>query len=93
MNYIISATGLQIMKATSDEHPAPGEYVHLASRDAQAPSGEVKVLAHRQEDIRELYETLRGQALQVGLDFVAVEVKNDLITIQGMTGNGVRVRL
>ena len=83
---------LALQEARNAEHPKPGEYVHAASRDANAPAGVVKVLVKSKEDVRKLYVALHGQAIQVGQDNVGIEVRNDPVTIESGLGNDPRAR-
>ena len=48
------------------------------------------VLLASAEDVRRLYTALHGQTVQVGADRVGVVVDNDLVTGQGVPGNGLR---
>ena len=92
MDRACRATGVQFTEASNPDAPRPGEYYHLASQEAHAPAGVIKVLAKNQEDLRKLYAALHGQAIQVGRDLVGIEVKNDLMLTTHGLGNGTRVR-
>ena len=92
MDHACRATGVQFTEASNPDAPRPGEYYHLASQEAHAPAGVIKVLAKSQEDLRKLYAALHGQAIQVGRDLVGIEVKNDLMLTTHGLGNGTRAR-
>ncbi|CAK0792981.1 unnamed protein product [Prorocentrum cordatum] len=90
MSHLRGATGHSFTKAADTDHPKPGEFIHLASRDAQAPSGIIKVLAQNIEDIGKIYAAFHGQAVQIGQEVVGIEVCNDLLLSDAGQENGAR---
>jgi hypothetical protein len=90
MQHAIGATGLQLQETDYQRAPKMGEYIHLATQSDSAPPGRVRVLLASAEDVRRLYNALHGQTVQVGADRVGVVVDNDLVTGQGVPGNGLR---
>ena len=92
MSHVCQATGLNITQAVDPENPKAGEYIHLATRDAAAPAGRMRVLLPGVDEVRRLYAALHGQALLVNGDYIAIAVENDLIRIDTASGNDPRAR-
>ena len=49
MTHVCQATGLQLQETDYSQTPAAGEYIHLASQDADAPAGRLRVLLNSAE--------------------------------------------
>ena len=92
MNHLAEATGLNLKETEYSRDPRPGEFVHLATKDASAPPGKMRLILSSAKDVRKVYSALHGQTVQVGQDLVGIEVGNDLVDGQGIPGNGLRSR-
>ena len=92
MTHVCQATGLQLQETDYSRTPAAGEYIHLASQDADAPAGRLRVLLNSAEEVRRLYNALHGQTVQVGQDRVGITVTNDVLDSRGVPGNERRNR-
>ena len=90
MQHAIRTTGLQLQGTDYRRSPQVGEYIHLATVDATAPPGRLRVLLASAEDVRRLYNALHGQVVHIGSDRVGVMVDNELISGQSVPGNGLR---
>ena len=92
MHHLIASTGLQIAETQYDRAPRVGEFIHLASQDASAPPGRMRVLLENAEAVRKVFAPLNGQMIQVGHDFVGIEVSNDVVDGQLVPGGQQRRR-
>ena len=90
MRHVVTATGLQLQETDYGRAPKVGEFIHLATQDSSAPPGRLRVLLSSAEEVRRLHNALHEQTVQVGADKVGVVVENDLLTGQGVPGNGLR---
>ena len=92
LDHACNVTGLDIKEAVDPNQPKTGEYVHLASRDAGAPAGRLRVLLKGVDEVRKVFVALRGQAIKVNEDSIGIEVVNDVMTLEIASGNDPRTR-
>ena len=92
LDHTCNATGLDIKEAIDPNQPKTGEYVHLASRDAGAPAGRLRVLLKSVDEVRKVFVALHGQAIMVNNDSIGIEVVNDVMTLEIASGNDPRTR-
>jgi hypothetical protein len=90
MQHVTNATGITIAETDYARAPRTGEYIHLASQDATAQPGKLRLLLASAEEVRRVYNALDGQTLRVGNDRVGIKVSNDLIDGRRVPGNGLR---
>eukprot|EP00959_Pyramimonas_sp_CCMP1952_P116501 2434909-Pyramimonas_sp.AAC.1 len=90
MNHLVNVTGLNLTETVYARDPRAGEYVHLATQDAAAPPGRVRLLLSSAADVRRVYAALDGQTLQVGQDLIGIAVVNDAVEETRRPGNGRR---
>ena len=92
LDHACNATGLDIKEAVDPNQPNAGEYVHVASRDAGAPAGRLRVLLKSVDEVRKVFVALHGQAIKVNEDSIGIEVVNDVMTLEIASGNDPRTR-
>ena len=92
MQHACSNTGVLLRETGLGDLPKPGEFYHLASRDASAQPGYLRVLLRDQDEVRRVYAALHGQTVQVGSDQIIIEVGNDAFNVSQLSGNGYRGR-
>ena len=86
MDRVALVSGLSLRRAQDPSCSAAGEYVRLASREPSAPAGVVKILTSSRDEVRHIHQTLQGRFLQVGPDFLGVEIHNDVVAARGLQG-------
>ena len=92
MAHLCQAAGLQLQETDYAREPKLGEYIHLASQDPLNPPGRVRLLLGSREEVRKVYATLQDQTVQVGSDYIGIDVCNDLEEELKLPGNGRRGR-
>ena len=92
MVHACTVTGFNIKEAADGRSPKIGEFVHLASVDAAAPPGRLRLFLGSEEEVRKFHMALHGQTVQVGQDRIAIELSNDIIDGSHFMGNGRRRR-
>ena len=90
MAHLVQHTGLTLRAADSASQPKPGFWRHLASHEAGAPPGVVRVYLSSQHEVQRLYDALHGQLVAAGADWLSVAVLNDSIAANLLSGNGGR---
>ena len=68
--------------------PMIREFIHLASKDTAAAAGRLRLLLANRDEVRKVFAALHGQTIQVGQDYVGIEVANDAEDAQRRPGNG-----
>ena len=71
MSHVVASTGLDLRPAASPHEPTVGEFVHMASVDAAAQPGRLKLLWRDAAEVRKVYAALHGQTVQAGQDLRA----------------------
>ena len=92
MQHLVTNTGLQLSETQYDRAPRVGEYIHLATQDTTALPGKMRILLSDAEAGRKVFGALNGQTIQVGQDFVSIEVTHDAVDGQVVPGGGQRRR-
>jgi len=92
MVHACTVTGFNVKEAADGRSPKTGEFVHLASLDAAAPPGRLRLFLGSEEEVRKFHMALHGQTVQVGQDRIAIELSNDIIDGSHFMGNGRRRR-
>ncbi len=90
VHHVLSSTGIQLRASSSAERASTGFWVHLPSVDASAPPGCARLYLGSKAEVEHIYEALDGQVVQVGLDWLKIEVRNDLLSSSVLSGNGGR---
>ena len=88
MTHLVRATGLDIKETDYSRDPKSGEFYHLASKDPISPPGRLRLYLRDQDEVRKVYAALHNQTVQVGQDYVAITVSNDLVEGARVPGNG-----
>ena len=78
MQHVCPATGLIVTEAPADRAHRIGEYMHLASRDASAPPGRLRVYLRDQDEVARLFDALHNQTIQAGNDTIRITITNNL---------------
>ena len=92
MSHVVASTGLDLRPAASPHEPTVGEFVHMASVDAAAQPGRLKLLLRDAAEARKVYAALHGETVQAGQDYVGIVADNDVIDAASVPGNGLRRR-
>ena len=88
MQHLVQSVGLQVVETDYGRDPKIGEFIRLASKDTTAPAGRVRLLLASRDEVRKVFAALHGQTIQVGQDYVGIEVANDAEDAQRRPGNG-----
>ena len=78
VEHLAGVAGLQLHPTPGNEVPAPGQFVHLATREPGAPQGVARLYLSSGAEVESVYRALHMQSVQVGPTLVTVEVTNDL---------------
>ena len=89
--HVCQHTGLQLSAYDADCAQHSGFWKHLASFDTSAPPGRARLYLGSCEEVQRVYHSLHGQLVQVGDDWLAVTVHNDILDAAPVAGNGNRV--
>ena len=89
--HICRHAGLQLKAFGADAGHQAGTWKHLASYDETAPPGRGRLYLSSKEEVMKVHAALHGQVVQVGSDWLAVTVHNDLLEAAPLTGNGGRM--
>jgi len=89
--HVTQSVGIQMTPFNENSVQSAGTWKHLASHDPDAPPGRARLYLSNQEEVRRVRAALHGQVVQVGSDWLAVTVHNDLCDAAPLTGNGGRV--
>jgi len=92
MSHVVASTGLGLRPAASPHEPTVGEFVHMASVDAAAQPGRLKLLLRDAAEVRKVYAALHGQTVQAGQDYVGIAINNYVVDAKSVPGNGLRRR-
>ena len=90
MAHVCQAIGIVLNATQGDLPPKLGEFYHVASRDCYAQPGRVQLLLRSPEEAKRVHDAFHGQTVQVGVDYVAIEVSNDALNAASLTGKGRR---
>ena len=89
MRSILARTQLSLQDASTQADPPPNSWQWLAARDPDAPPGRVRLSLTSLEQVQAVVDAVHGRAIQVGSDFIAIEVQNDLLDTRHLAaGNG-----
>ena len=91
MAHLTQSVGLQLRAFSDDARQDTGVWKHLASYDDSAPPGRARLYLSSREEVQRVYGALHGQLVQVGADWLAVTVHNDLREAAPLGGNGDRM--
>ena len=87
MAHLMTAAGLELRASDGSEHTPTGFWQHLASFDPAAPPGCARLYLASHAEVARVHETLHGQVLQVGNDWLLVTVHNDILEASALAGN------
>ena len=91
MSHVCQNAGLQLHAFDAAIAPTTGVWKHLASYDATAPPGRARLYLSSQDEVCRVHAALHGQMVQVGVDWLAVTVHNDILDAAPLAGNGGRM--